>query len=248
MEEDFSLIAQNLVGAQSVFDGFVIDPRIYRDTKRGERKEFFEKGVVFDLNLNFGNSLACREALDMIGLDKNALAEGKRADFFKPTTFEELITCLQNTCPEGFIKYVCGEKTTINLTKLINSFVQNNLEEKPDDQAISGYTEQVYSVIMDDKAPKYYLTRINNYNERIRELESNRESFIRSYVGSEPSEQDYAYVQERMASELGSEQEVVANNNLTNVESIVQGVILSRRTDSQDTSSNLENCQMDPTP
>ncbi len=216
---------ENKIERKSVFDGFVTSPK---DGRKGfnYRHEYFRYGVVFDINSMYQNQEMVRQDVEDLGLQGEIIFNKKAyCSHYKPTSFEELATCLSYTKYSSFIKYLYGENAETNFIKLIDAFTRCNLTEIPNEQTIREYSSQIYSIIKEDKGPKFYAERMNMYENRIIEAYNRMQEFQGSYSGELPTQEDYDFVKEEVPSETEDDQ-VQAEN--ISVEEIVKKMLESR--------------------
>lgn len=179
-------------------------------------------GVVFDFNAELQGQEEAASFATSLGLDASNICT-RRYTYYRPQSFEELITCLKYTTPTAFEKFVSGKKTTENITSLISSFTRGNLRTTVDEETLTNFGSQIYSILMEDKGPKYYLTRINSFEARIAELESLKASFISSYVGNEPQEDDYNFFAEEQTEDVE-----IKIDEPKSIEDIINGIVSQR--------------------
>ena len=140
-------------------------------------------------------------------------------------TFEELATCLSYTKYTSFIKYLYGENAETNFINLIDVFARCNLSEIPDKQAISEYSAQIYSIVKEDKGPKFYAERMDMYEARIIEAYNRIQEFQGLYSGALPTQEDYDFV--RNGEEVANE-EMQQPAEAISVEEIVKQMLANR--------------------
>lgn len=233
----FDKYHEDKVERKSVFDGFVISPK---DGRKGfnYRHEYFRYGVIFDVNPNYNGFNMAKQDAENIGL-QGELVYNKKAycAHYKPTSFEELATCLSYTKYSSFVKYLYGENTEMNFIKLIDAFARCNLSEMPDEQTISEYSSQIYSIIKEDKGPKFFAERMNMYEDRIIEAYNKINEFKSNYSGALPTQADYDFVSEEVPSE---DEDVQTQTENISVEEIVKKMLANKENRYPSSESNVD--------
>ena len=152
---------------------------VSREKQSGYPKQM-EDGVVFvsgDLKLMTKDG--SNNVLDAIGLwkDGNEVTD-LSVRYFRPTTFEELVTAFTFTDCRALERYFRdGSENNTHLNQLMCSFLKNNLEGENVDVKELATTSFKVKDIVDSKAQtfyvekeKFYQKKIQKYEEKIREL------------------------------------------------------------------------------
>ncbi len=157
---------------------------VSKDRNSGYPKDM-EDGVVFvasDVKLMAKDG--SNNVLSAIGLwQEECEISDSSARFFRPTTFRDFTTAFKYTSCNSLERYFRnGSENNTYVNQLICSFLKNNLEEEKIDAKELAQTSFEIKDIVEDKSKTYYtekenvyLKKIQKYQDKIKELNLERQ-------------------------------------------------------------------------
>lgn len=188
---------------------------VSKDRNSGYPKDM-EDGVVFvSSDVKLVAKDGSNNVLSAIGLwQEGREISDSTVRFFRPTSFGDFVTAFKYTNCGSLERYFRkGSENNTYVNQLICSFLKNNLEEEKIDAKELAQTSFEIKDIVEDKAQTYYaekenvyLKKIQKYQEKIKELDLERQGVNSFGEVIESEEYTIGEVMESFVAEQGTEE------------------------------------------